>query len=1258
MQKYSENWRHLKSILSGYNPPYVPHPDTYFDHLRAKTLAIFFANATLATPRLDRNTVDEILRGARHWPHVTGEGSFKGSSVPLTLLEEYGFVTFYAGWCAVQGRPVRNVENLDPSLLPLFESLEHLRNICYGHDGYIRPHFVCPQEQLNQLGASFLSLNTPSDDGTLILQEQNGNYVVANDSHVVDSLVSTYLWQELRATLEPERAFQHWILCVCAHANRDGTVLLFDHLPYEERGKFTEQLLAFLEKDPMLAQSLDTLWRQHVAALSFVHNISTATQIDIQLDVKTGAVSEKTTSTIPKITLDNLADVFPPYTKHTSELLIAREWYHTLLNHHDLGLFYPRLIGCVIEAHIRIDGDTLASYAGIEKLVELAEYRPVLKHILLHVLPDPRLPTWLIWLLSRPSTCDIALFHFSMHSPIYRGREEKTFTLNLDKAYQELVCKEYLCTLFEQRPDSEVESQAADRLLAALHLLAARCGLDANDFSSRFEYQFLICLLGELSDLQVVQVANSFVKEEARSTEAWWRDRSQGMGWYLLAFWLLQSLDRTAAESLSSELKRKIEEAYSTDFREHFSERRALQPNAFFASLPWHSLLGDEGVSPLLLLSNECERWHTALEYSNKNYLGASSAVRHYLLVLMSIGRPKRAPRDWQRVAGRVIEIARAVGFAKGQDATYLFEEQFYGDKYDLWSHFCSYTNLCSDPLFDDLVDRLCPHVPLDHLFVLLEHCTIIGRAENVQKQIISRQADTEKLGLAGLEQAFLSACHSGHSVIAENVLAAAKKFMAHERFAGHTHPMFLEKRKLWQTYEYKLQLIKLHENHKDRPDEFCEALPKIDLPHSWDAKNSQVERNEYNECERFRRYILAAAYCDTDTEKCIAIIDQLCREVRSNQYDFLLFVARSVKATKIGSIAQQKHAVAQFLLSLEKTEPDDMPPAWAAAILNAHRATREYTKTDSFWERLNPDQQTRPEVLGPYCRALVERGEPLRAQQIVLQYTELNPNGVTTDVETLLDEIVKAVPDKQSMSELVRVMAEQSQRSVLQLKKHYSDIKASNLKDYVAIVGQGVDVHDFLRDAVLEVAKELLLRRKNLQLLVDEESKKRSLDLAGENLINDWFTSLFDHRMAHAGLSFRDQKRAGQSESGINVGEVDGYITHSNKRVSIYEAFKLTSLDATVIRAHLNRMAGYDFEALNPVFIAAYCNVVDFSALTRKYAVFIRHEDYVGFTVPSAGSHVVETLNDSDYLWLGMERRLRNREEIVIYHLLLNMGC
>jgi len=88
----------------------------------------------------------------------------------------------------------------------------------------------------------------------------------------------------------------------------------------------------------------------------------------------------------------------------------------------------------------------------------------------------------------------------------------------------------------------------------------------------------------------------------------------------------------------------------------------------------------------------------------------------------------------------RVVEIVRTVGFGSREEAVYLFDTEFYSNKYDLWTSFCSYTNLFNDELYEELVDRCLPLIPLNQLFVLLERCTVIARTQKLQENIACRQ--------------------------------------------------------------------------------------------------------------------------------------------------------------------------------------------------------------------------------------------------------------------------------------------------------------------------------------------------------------------------------------------------------------------------------------------------------------------------------------------------------------------------------------
>ncbi len=336
------------------------------------------------------------------------------------------------------------------------------------------------------------------------------------------------------------------------------------------------------------------------------------------------------------------------------------------------------------------------------------------------------------------------------------------------------------------------------------------------------------------------------------------------------------------------------------------------------------------------------------------------------------------------------------------------------------------------------------------------------------------------------------------------------------------------------------------------------------------------------------------------------------------------------------------------------------MRNVWIASILDVYRQLNDSINIDKFWMKLSVNQQNRRDILHPYCRALISRGEPLRAQSIIDRYLAFNNQTLEgLGLNELIDELGRALKFEHPMTKLVNIVNEGSQRTSIQLAKHYHQIVSKDFPDYVEIVSPGKQPHEYLKDIIHEIASELLLRKGNLQQHKKSKSieRKESIRITKEDLINDWFTSLFDKRMAEARVGLRDQKRGGTSSSGNGPGEIDGYIIDSrNRRIAIFEAFRLFSVDTTVISEHLNKIAGYDNECLDAIFILAYCDVSDFSGLTRGYESFIATENYTGFTCVHGLENKLATLNSQDNLWFGMESRQRGDKRINIYHLLLDM--
>lgn len=1253
MHNYSENWHHLQSILSGYGTTYQSSErHSYEDHAEAKALSIFLVNATLVTPRLDRETVEAVLAAQTSWPHTPEAPAFEGVNLPLSLLEEHGLVAFHDDWCTVHCQSLRNPDNVDQTLAPLIRAVEHLKDICYGRNGYIQPHFACSSDELEKLfEANFGRATVPELLPELTLEGDYFKLTPGNQNF--DSLVSTYLWKKLREKLNPKDAFEHWILCL--RVNCDWAMpVLFGDGDFEAKAEFNEQLLAYISQDSGLNRPISNLWKQSINENNFSGIVTPiATHINTTIDLYGNSCSDQDFE-LEKTTLETLGNAYTlPRGDDSSYLQFIQKWQQSR-HWREPRLFYISLLANTIKADIRIDGQLLASYGFTEKLLELAASRPILKHALFNLLPEWGNFTYKIFLLSQPETCDIALFYLTQQFFSNPRRDSRSLTQHFDKGFQQLVCHEYLRAI-------EAETDSGERLLKVVDFMGERCGLHTRDFSERHEYQFLLCFLESLAPQKISQLEQAFFQRSVRTEEPQ-SYHSRQHYWYFLGFWLIERLENVGGDpsgTLSQSLKTALLKYYKAEFEENLAgTRRSLQPNYFFSALPWHKLIGNVGISEPLSLSNHCSSWATKLSYSNESNFAVASAVKHYLLVLMCMGRPQRIPECWERVANRVLEIVRTLGFGSRDEGQYLFDYVFNGNEFDLWSIFCSYTNLLQDCQYDDLVERCLPLIPLNQLFVLLERCTVIARIQKLQEVIAARQSsETEDLGLSGLEQAFISACDAGNATFATKLLDSAKTILAQDRFAKATHPEILRIRKVWLSYEYKWKLISLLETSKNSPEGFDKAAHQIQIPHIDLGNAPHEDCVQRQECERFRRYIIAASYCEIEPERCVTIMEALYKETQSSHHGLMLFKGRIASHRSNPDTTGLRHALSQFLSGLDSMEPEIMPTTWVAAILDSYRQLQDSPKIDEFWMRLNPDQQARREILHPYCLALIQRGDALIAQQIINRYRELNQQASDAlGINDLMDELGKSLPSQSSMTQFVKSMSEELQRSTAQLTNHYNQITSKNFEDYVAIVGQDRSPEEFLKDVVLEIAQELLLRKKNLQLHKKESNGATSFRIIQEDLINDWFTSLFDKRMAEARVGFRDQKRGGQSKSGKNPGEIDGYITGAkNKRLSIFEAFRLFSLDTTVISEHLNKIAGYDNESLSPVFIAAYCDVSNFTVLVHNYKNLIDTLKYDGFEPNSK----VEEDCHTDHLWLGMERRRRGSREVIFYHLLLNMaGC
>ncbi|MFM0223841.1 hypothetical protein [Paraburkholderia dipogonis] len=1259
MNNFSDSWRQLKGILTAYaDNERRPELPTLADHQHAKAMSIFLVNATLATPSLDRTTVANILAGGVSWPAKTGANRFHGVDIPLSFFEDNGFVSFYAGWCVVHCKLPRNTVTVDPTLTGLIEAIEHLSDIQTGRGGLVRPHYESPAKFIDKLVSVELETTVK---GTLPdLGLEDGKYHLPPGNEHFSPLICTYLWQALFAQT-PSKAFGRWITILrvnCGHAMSP----IFELLQNDERSAFNDQLLEWLADDTALEKAAETLQKQSVNKQGFESIVSpTMTKIQINIGLRgTSSPEREQVVELEKPTITSLASAYNVQTAEgLNDFQKARRW-DQYQRHSQSDIFYTGLVGYALTASIRIDGQVLASSGLAETMLELAATRPVLKYLLFQSLARWNFDSFRLFLLSRPQTSAVALFYLTEFRNVSFSRARSSSESLVEKGYLQLVYSEFVRAI-EKEPD------VGDRLLEVVEYLSGRVNLALSDFSQQPEYLLLFDALNSLGHKQVLELGRSFVVSPA--SDAGRTPYSlTGHRRYLVGFWLIDRLDNTGIDTVGEVddlLKQHLFSQYKTEFNACLDgSDKSLAPTFFFSTLPWHKLVeSTSNFADLLALSQRWTGWIGKLIYTSEQAFNVASAIRQYLQILMLVGRRLRTDQDHQRVSSRVMELVRHLGFGEDDNVVYLFNSAFYLENYDLWKPFCSYTNEICDSLFDDFVEQCATLIRLDQLYVLLERTSVVVRNQKLQSEIDKRStSDIEKMSLNGLEQAFISACNIGNVSLAGKILLAAKAQLREPRFSESTHPISIQKRKNWANYEYMWELLDQSVRLREDPDAFVQFAGKLPIPHEATSGRYDVNSQFWRDCNHFRRYVVAASYLESNPEKCVQIMEALCRESDDEKFRFLLLQGRVVifernQESKDINVADLRRAVSQFLDSCLDMQPSNMPNHWAAVILNAYRLLRDVTLIGIFWGKLTVDQQRRAEILYPFCKAQIADGDPRVAQRIIEDYMARNDQATDSLALTqLIDEVAKALPGALLPSSVVQGMMNASVRSNSQLARDYGEIVSKDFSDYVEIVGGGRTLQEFLMDVVKDIGNELLVRKKNLLIHVRDSGGNVKLRLTKEDLVNDWFTSLFNKRMSEARIGFEDQKRAGESKSGIEVGEVDGYIVDSqNRNVSIFEAFRLFSADTTVIFEHLDKIAKYDNEALSPVFIVAYCHVENFGALARNYKTLINDRDYVGYTSVGESDNRVTLLEETDQLWIGSETRLRGPRAVVFYHMLLN---
>ncbi|HHC4810985.1 hypothetical protein [Klebsiella michiganensis] len=1253
---HSENWAFLLKLLTENSGKGSYSDGNLSRHQQAYALALFLVDAVLATPELNRCNVDALIAGELSWPCSEGTDQFPGSQYSLSFFENGGFISFPGGWVDVHCCAPQQAKKMDQSIEDVLRVTNILKNINFGWEGYLQPHFVMDKDDLvslidRELGNIHLDSVLPS------IVDQQDVFAIYPEKQQFSQLESTYLWQCLLRRHPPKNAFSKWMLCLRV-LNHSIVPVQFSLLDKSETDQFLFQVELLVQMAPEFNYSFRTIFKQAVNSYSFTRLIQPVS-LEINIDIGSESIKPDITyeseepSPLEIRTAETLDGAYHfPDMYDPAEIISKREYQHLGDLYAPLGT-YSWLIQECFDHVIFIDHNSLTAKPFALSMLSLAKTREALQYLLFIGLPIRFNRKYILFLLSNPETCEIAIYHLTSPEYPLPSPPRLNVSNDLNQLFFEIIAREYFRTI-EDRSDNGL------RLLNVCLYLADNSGLYRLPSTDGLQYKTLLCFMHQLEDKYVALLAKAFLETIPLQYE-WRISHIRERSVYHIGLWLIQRLEYAdiSYHELLPQLGEYLTRFYSRAFQECITTRRRdLKSDSFFALLPWQSLIKITGLNEILRLSMKHESWSSVLIYENDRCFDSVSAIRQYLQLLMLISKASLEQNDRVRTWHRIINIVYMHGFGHEEGRCYLFGAVINDEATDLLKTFGLFVNVLPPSYYDEFTERCIDIIPLDSLYILLERCNIHERKQVIHQAILDRQnLSDEQLGLKSLETAFIHACEHCHMELAAKVLSSARPIL--ERLRGNSHIQCKEIICRWETYNYKYTLLSAYLSGQEDPQTFERIASGMSLPNGLTGMpENEIARRYRRDCAQFLRYIIATAFCQIEPSKTVQYMEALCTEANAPHFAYTLFKGHIAALSGSQNTAALRQALNKFLMQTSSISPDQMATGWVAIVLEVMIQVGDQQQADEYWRKLTGEQRRTQEILLPYCKGLIQRGQALVASQIINEFTEFNRILSENDVELteLVTHLSQALPGQNSTIEIFRAMAESNQRSIEQLRQHYLRITGGSFEDYVEITGSGYSKEMFLKNIIAEVAGEVLLRKKNLQ---SQQSTNGQLNkLIHEDLINDWFTSLVDMRMAEARIGFHDQKRTGSSASGKSPGESDGLITNSkNRRIAIFEAFRLFSLDKTVISDHLNKIVGYDAEALSPVFMVAYCDVPDFIALTTGYYTFISETDYAGYK-KNGQIAKVDDRTTTDNLWTCTETRLRGGREVIFCHFLLNMHC
>lgn len=1247
--------------------------------LKCKVLALLLVNSELATPELNRDNVYSLLAGKLDWPKNDGSIHRIDTSVELSILENLGAITFYADHCEIHSRSISDYDSISESAKPIYDALELLKNILYGN-GFISPHFHINKQSAHELMKNN-SLFIKLDEFQEVFSEGD-NYRINLDNFRHDNLLPEFLWKEVIASLDinkenietndseiglneaQKKTLNKWLLICRVYPDNYLTSIDFKYINHEEEIIFLDFFESLIVNDPQLKKSICVLKNKWLCNSNF-NNVFFEIDQTIHMKItSSGESSIKDTQKLPiPLSIDEVKSKFviPESVVDSSCLAFARDWEKHARHINNDNRFYISLLMQFIESDIFINNNSINSYGRLNKLLDKSLEREELRHILLCELSGYSGIKYLLYLLTNKDTTTTAVYLFA-NKTLYsfidiHNNEYNSYHLK----YFPIVCDEFLELSFK----SEFNNISDKNIVELLIILADDSINESYSGELSSKKDCLDILLKRFSTEQVSYFSECLFLEIEKSVVE--TDKNFSVSKVYLLFWLLeksQDFNLPNGSDLSNKIQLLISKMYVVAFKENTDNKdNKLDAYKLFDYLPWWRI-DDKYITDYLQIIKNPTNWVLKLSNNSCQYQNKRLA-RSYLQLLIGLQSEKRATDNNDLITLKILCLLESCGFPEDtNECCGLFDYESQYD-YSLWQQFILLVDDMSDGSFDRVLSILESGAPINLVLELYEKVNKEARKAKILEHIKSpSEAIIDSLGIATLEESLDSACRTGQVDIAKIMLDKGLCLLNDEdsylrkRLPSKQISILEDK---WCSYEFKINLLMIVSDDSLSNEEKLERIRAFKQPFS-NERYHQLRLNLASSCNHFQRNMSALILYETNPEVAYKYFHALYLENKNVYYSGNRFASKLAYLDKSESSdnIDYKTALNEWLSSIDDSDIQSMNCSFIRNWFHCLIKNNDLRGVDALWNKLSEAQRNSVSIVTCYCQSLKQRGEHHSANLIYKNLQKYhNVTSLGDEAEKQWQELSEMIVNDNEpvvIAALSKVLAEKP-KSSNELRQRYHEICSKKLEEVIIIIdGANSTIESFLYGNIYSIIGELQLRKNNLNNSYDS-GNATSYRITKEDLVNDWLTSLFDHKLSYLGLSCRDQKRGGQASSTNNPGEIDFFLCgKNNDRIAIMEAFRLFSNDTTVINSHLNKVAGYDQQCLSPVFIIAYCDVNDFSTLCNNYSHDSLQREYNGFKKSSLKEDEFVNIEDSSTVKTYKETRYRGKKPIKIYHFLVNL--